>query len=134
MTASSDRQPLAPVSAAGALARLPARVRPLAEGLIGDDAVRLVLRTRTKADVGQWFLRGRVWLVALDEALVLTAAVWGGPRPLAERIEYTRLRESRYNHVTGQLALSPATVAGVRGLSLGPIEGRQVLAEIYRER
>jgi len=110
---------------------MPARSRRLAEGLIGSDAVYLLARTGTTVDVGRWLRRGRVWVAALGEALVLVA---GGPRPLAERIDYDRLGESRYNHVTGQLALAPAALEGAGGLAFPPIEAYQVLAQIYRER
>ncbi|MBL7133811.1 MAG: hypothetical protein ISS78_06915 [Phycisphaerae bacterium] len=125
-------QPLAAPS--GELARMPRRTRALAEGLIDRQDVFLVIRTGTKVDVASWLARGRVWLVALEDSLVVVATGMAGPRPLAERIGYERLRESQYNHVTGQLALSPAKLAGVRGLNLPPIEGCQMLAQIYRER
>jgi hypothetical protein len=130
----------APLAApGGALARMPRRTRAMAEGLIAGQEVFLVVRTGTKVDVGSWIARGRVWLAVLGDSLVVVASGIAGPRPLAERIPFSRLRESRYNHVTGQLALAPATLApaaraGVRGLSLAPIEGCQVLAQIYRER
>lgn len=125
-------QPLTEPSAE--LARMPRRTRTLAEGLIDGQDVFLVVRTGTKVDVGSWLARGRVWLVAMDDSLVVVATGMAGARPLAERIGYDRLGESQYNHVTGQLALSPAKLAGARGLNLPPIEGCQVLAQIYRER
>ena len=74
-----------------------------------------------------------MYLAALPDSLALVASAPGAARPLAERIPFSRLRESRYNHVTGQLALSPAALAGVRGLALAPIEAGQVLAQIYHE-
>ncbi len=113
---------------------MPRRTRTLAKKIIDGQDIFLIVRTGTKVDVGSWLTRGRVWLVALEDSLVLVATGLAGPRPLAERIEYDRLRESQYNHVTGQLVLSPAKLAGTRGLNLPPIQGCQVLAQIYRER
>ncbi len=113
---------------------MPATARGLADKLVDGRDVYAVIRTKTKVDVGSWLARGRVWIVALADSLVFVAVGLGGSRPLAEIIAYDRLGKSRYNHVTGQLALSPAKIAGVRGLRLPPIEGRQVLAQIYQER
>jgi len=124
-----------PLAAPGAdLAPMPRRTRALAEKLIDRQDVFLVARTGTKVDVGSWLAQGRVWLVALEDSLVVVATGMAGARPLAEKIGYDRLRQSQYNHVTGQLALSPAKLSGTRGLHLPPIEGCQMLAQIYRER
>ncbi len=115
------------------LARVPYRVRFLAHQLLAGRDVLLATPTRTRVDVGSWLLRGRVWLFATAEDLVVVAAGLCGPRPRAARIRYDDLRESQYNHVTGQLALAPVEHLPFRGLAIDPVEGLQCLALIYRE-
>ena len=91
------------------------------------------MRTGTKIDVGSWLLRGRVWAFALADSLVFVACGSCGQRAQARRIPYNQLRESQYNHVTGQLALAPVKGLSFRGLRVDPVDGYQVLAQIYRE-
>ena len=99
----------------------------LLESLVGDQAVYYVRRTRTKIDVGAWFRKGRVCLCLLAGEAVIFAR---GKRPFVERISLERLRESRYNHVTGEMDLAPAAGAEVTGLRVTPLEGLQILAQI----
>ena len=42
-------------------------------------------------------------------------------------------RDSQYNHVTAQLALAPVQRLPFRGLNVPPIEGYQLLAQIYHD-
>jgi len=112
---------------------LPRRERFLAQQVIGGEPVFAAVRTGTKVDVGSWLLRGRVWIFALADSLVYVACGGCGLRAHARQIPYNRLRESQYNHVTGQLALAPVEGLPFRGLQVDPIEGYQVLAQIYRE-
>jgi hypothetical protein len=119
--------------AGGVLSRLPYRERFLADQLLAADDIFAVARTGTKVDVGSWLLRGRVWVFALARSLAYVACGPCGSRCHAARLPYARLRDSRYNHVTGELALSPATGLPFRGLRLDPIVACQILAQIYRE-
>ena len=112
---------------------MPGRERLLAQQAIGQEPVFAAARTGTKIDVGSWLLRGRVWVFALADGLVYVACGSCGLRVRARRIAYEQLRESQYNHVTGQLALAPAGDLPFRGLKVDPVEGYQLLAQIYRE-
>ena len=120
-------------TAGGALACMRYRERFLAEQLLEARDVFVVVRTGTKIDVGNWLLKGRVWVFALADALAVIACGPAGPRCRAENIPYTDLRESQYNHVTGQLVLAPVEDLPFRGLKVEPITGYQVLAQIYHE-
>jgi len=111
-------------------ARLSKREQALAEEVLRSEDVFVFVRTRTRVDVGEWFRRGRVHLCALAGHVALFAA---GKRPYVERIPFRSLRESRYNHVTGELVLSPADDVRVRGLKMSPLDGYQVLAQIYHK-
>ncbi len=132
-----------------AFGRLPPRCRALAERLLGEAEVFLLVRTATKVDVGSWFGPSRVCACALADELLLFAADnspltallgWLGRgegtgrlgRFYAERIAMRDLRDSTYNHVTGELLLAPATAARVRKLRMAPLEGYQLLAQIHR--
>lgn len=123
------RTPLAPDEAFDR-ARLGRRARAFAaETLEGDDVFE-ALPTGTPVDVGSWLGRRRLRCFATAEALVLVAH---GPRPWAERVPYRLLRESLYNHVTGELVLAPADGATLTQLRMMPLDACQVLAQIHCE-
>jgi len=104
--------------------------RRLAQGFLAADEVIVAVLTEARVDVGLWRGSGRLWAFALRHDLALVAH---GPRPVAERIPYTLLRQSTYNPVTGELALAPGPHHHVRGLRMPPLEGYQMLAQIYQE-
>ena len=110
-------------------AELGRRERRMLDELLGQEDVFAVLATDTKIDVGKWYRRGRVCVCALADELILFAA---GPRPLAERIALADLHESRYNHVTGEVVLAPRDGSGVDRLKVPPLEGLELLAQIYK--
>lgn len=103
--------------------------RRLLDGLLGDEDVFAVLPTGTKIDVGKWYRRHRVCVCVLADEIILFAP---GPRPLTERIALADLRDSRYNHVTGEVVLAPADGLGVDRLKVPPLEGLEMLAQIYK--
>jgi hypothetical protein len=70
----------------------------------------------------------RALLSVTRDALILLAA---GRQPLAQRVQFMHLYESLYNPVTGELVLGPDREYRVGQVQLPPVEGSQVLAEIY---
>jgi len=122
-----------PARAGGVFSRMGYRERFLAEQLLASEEVFVIARTGTKIDVGSWLLRGRVWVFALSDSLAIVACGPAGLRVRAEKIPYDDLRESQYNHVTGELALAPVKGLPFRGLRIDPITGCQILAQIHRE-
>ena len=94
------------------------RARRFAESVTGQESVFHVRKTDTKVDVGYWLGKRRVWACLLKQELLLLA--WGR-RPYVERIPLAKLRESRYNHLTGQLLLAPIERAAVKALKLPPL-------------
>ncbi len=114
----------------GPRAALSSAERRLAQGLLADDEVLAAVLTEARVDVGLWRGSGRLWAFALRHDLALVAH---GPRPVAERIPYGLLRQSTYNPVTGELALAPGPHHRVRSLRMPPIEGYQMLAQIYAD-
>lgn len=103
--------------------------RRILESLVGDQPVYYAGRTRTKVDVGAWLRKGRVCICLSDGEAVVFA---DGRQPYVARIPLQRLRESKYNHVTGELTLAPDAAAGISGLKVPPLEGLQILAQIHR--
>ena len=120
--------------AEAALRRMGRAPAELARKLLAGREVYAVVRTGTKVDVGSWLARGRIWLIVLEDSLAVVATARGAGRPMAQEVPFPKLRRSRYNHVTGQLAPSPATLPGTKGLAMSPVEGAQVLAQIYHMR
>ena len=87
----------------GSFSRLSPLERWVADGVLGEADVFVLVRTAGTADVGTWLRRGRLWAAALGDELVLFAA---GRKPYSERAGFTELTESVYNQVTGQLVLA----------------------------
>ena len=90
----------------------------------------LLLPSRTRVDVGQWFRRQRAWIACWSGRVAVFAA---GPRPQTEEIPVAELDKSFYNFLTGELALAPAPTAKVRRLKLTPVEANQILEQINRK-
>jgi len=112
------------------IGRLRRGARRLAESLVGEDDVMVLLKSRTRVDVGGWLGRRRVWVAALRDSLALFAP---GRRPCRARIPFAQLRGSTYNPVTGELVLAPAEDAPVRALRVSPLDGYQMLAQISHQ-
>lgn len=119
------RRPLPEDDPAWALLPGPAKLL-LAE--VRGDRPRVAVRTRSGVDVGSWRGKARIWACAFRGELVLLAP---GRRPYTERIPLTELNETIYNHVMGELALSPAAGAATRALRVAPVDGYQLLAQIH---
>lgn len=111
------------------LARLPKSLRACAGPHARSGDALLVVRTRTRVDTGLWRGRARVWAVCLRRSLLLLAS---GRRPYVEELPYAGLRESIYNHVTGELDLAPAEPTAAT-LKVAPADGYRMMAQICAE-
>lgn len=96
---------------------------------VGSDDRDATWRTRTRVDVGMWYRKGRVWACPLAGELLLFAE---GARPWVERIPYTDIRESKYNHVTAEIAFAPSETLTVSTLRLPPLEALALLKHFRR--
>ena len=115
-----------PLNSDQRLARLgPARYRFL-KSLIGDRDVYDVQSTGTKVDVGYWTGKRRIWSCLLDKQLLLFAV---GRRSFVERIAFEDLRDSQYNHVTGEIVLAPIEITNVQTLKVPPLAALEMLAK-----
>ena len=105
--------------------------RRLLDVMLGPDerSVFYLVRTGTCVDVGRWFGGSRVWLVCLDDSVVVFAP---GRFAKTDQTPYARLRGSTYNHVTGELLLVASPKVELDRLLMSPVEGRQVLAQILQ--
>jgi hypothetical protein len=82
------------------------------------------LRTRSRVDVGSWFRKKPVWACILKDSLLLMAT---GKKPYQESIPLCELRESLYNHVTGEIVLAPFEGDKVSGLRMSPLDAARFL-------
>ena len=139
-----------PLAGGEAFAALSAAQRAAAEKLLAGEDVFVVARTRTRTDVGSWLGGSTVVADALAGELLLLAAPRcplafllrllrldrrfpppGEPVAYTQRIPFSGLAGSTYNHVTGQLLLAPAETARVRRLKLPALDAYQLLAQIH---
>lgn len=118
-----------PLDRAERRTRLGRARRRFVEALLGQASIFHVRKTGTKVDVGYWLGKRRVWACLLEQELLLFAR---GRRPYVERIPLAVLRESRYNHVTGELVLAPFETVAVKALKVTPLAALEILAYIYR--
>ena len=102
--------------------------RELQGEICGAESVIMLLKSDTRVDTGGWFQRGEIWVCALPRELALFAA---GRKPFLQKTPYEHLRASIYNHVTGEVALAPAHGLKQHILKVPPLEGYQLLAQIY---
>ena len=84
----------------------------------------------TKVDVGYWLGKRRLWACVAEQELLLFAR---GRRPYIERIPLAELRESLYNHATGELVLAPSKSAAVKALRVPPLPALEILAHMLRQ-
>ena len=116
-----------PLDSATLSARLGGAGGRFLDSLIGRSTVCYLQRSRTKVDVGSWFLKQPLWVCLLEREMLLFAA---GSKPFMERIPLENLHQSQYNHVTGEVVLAPADSARVKGVRMSPLEAVEVLSHI----
>jgi hypothetical protein len=110
--------------------RLTQAQRELLNELRGADFIFMLLKSGSTVDTGGWFGRGEVWVCALARELALFAA---GRKPFLQKTPFTHLNESLYNHVTGELILAPSQGLKLARAAMPPLDGYQMLAQIYRK-
>ncbi|MBM4148751.1 MAG: hypothetical protein FJ224_06880 [Lentisphaerae bacterium] len=102
------------------------------DSLREDRELECLLRTKSRADVGQWcnpwWGGAPLWLAVLENEAIVFAH---GKRPHVERFAVADLGASRYNAVTSELVLAASEVAGLRRLRLLPVEGWRVMRVLY---
>lgn len=112
-------------------AAAPKAVRALLDELRGGEAVRWVVATGSTVDTGGWLRGGRLWAGVTDTALLLAAA---GRRSHGERLALADLRQSLYNHTTGELVLVRGPGRSRQPVRLEPMEASRLLEWIHRGR
>jgi hypothetical protein len=115
----------------------PAAATPLSPSdprLAGDDVgpgdAAFAVTTGTRVDVGRWFRRERVRVRVLEDQVLLLAP---GTRPYVQSVPFGALRESRYNHVTGEVVLAPAEDVKVGTLRMSPLDASRFLALLKQQ-
>ena len=88
----------------------------------------MLLKTGSRVDVGEWLCNGRVWLCATASGVVLVAS---GRVPFVQQIPFERLRESVYNHITGEVVFAPEKTLKLKRVKLAALDGYQLLAQIH---
>lgn len=102
--------------------------RKLLEDVCGNEPVLVLFKSDSFVDTGGWLRRSRVWVGATAKELVLLAF---GRKPFFQKTTFQVLRESLYNHVTGELVLAPAGELTLNSVKVPPLEGCQLLDQIY---
>jgi hypothetical protein len=91
---------------------------------VGDVAPRLCLRSQTCVDAGNWWRSAPLWLLVLDDSLVLLAA---DRRRYVEQIPFSEASESYYCHQTGELVLAPCESVTVKHVAMKASQAIRVL-------
>ncbi len=111
------------------LAMMTPSERKLLEDICLDEPLLLVLKSDSLIDTGGWFRRSRVWVCATTQELGLLAF---GRSSFFQKTPFRALHESLYNHVTGELVLAPALELKLPCVKVPPLDGYQLLAQIYQ--
>ncbi len=88
----------------------------------------MLLRSQTRIDTGHWFRRSQVLAAAQADSLALFA--WGR-NAWVDIVPYRHLKQSLYNHVTGEVVLAPAPGLRLDRFRASPMDGVQLLAQIH---
>jgi hypothetical protein len=106
--------------------------RAMLDSLREDREPGCLLRTRSRADVGQWcnpwWGGARLWLAVFDAEIVIFAA---GRRPHVTRYAIETLGESRYNAVMAELMLI-GNDGETYTLGLPPLDGVRVMNNVSK--
>ena len=109
---------------------MPERERGLLKAAIGDQPVRLALRTESRIDTGRWLGRSRLWLCITEAELVLLT---GSKREHVERAALADCNKSTYCHSSGRLLIAPAEHLRFRSIDLTPTDALLVLRLLKAE-
>ncbi len=102
--------------------------KQLFQNLRGTAKIFMTLCSDTKIDTGSWLKKSHLWLACTENSLLLWAA---GKKSFSIKIPYDLLKESIYNHITGELILFPAPQLKYKNIKVSPQDGFQILAQIY---
>jgi hypothetical protein len=91
---------------------------------LGDVSPRLAIRCRTRMDTGRWWIKDPIWLLALDDRLVLLAA---SRRRYIQQVPFSELAQSYYCHQTGELVLAPYEELTVNQMAMKASEAIHLL-------
>lgn len=100
----------------------------LLKDVCANEQVLLLLKSDSRTDTGSWLRGGRVWVCTTLKEIVLLAS---GRKPFFQKTPFPVLRESLYNHVTGEVVLAPAGDLRLNRFKVPPLDGYQLLAQIY---
>lgn len=99
--------------------------------LAGNDEIFILLKTNSSVDTGNWLRKRRVWIGVTADSLFMFAQ---GRKPMIEKVELNHLQQSLYNHVMGELILSPTRELKIASVRISHEDGYRILAQIYRKK
>jgi hypothetical protein len=91
---------------------------------VGDVSPHLSIRSATRVDAGRWWRPVPLWLLVLDDQLVLLAA---GRRRFVGRIPFSEAGESHYDYQKGELVIAPCEELPVNHIAIKASEAIRVL-------
>ena len=91
---------------------------------VGEVSPRLCIRSATRIDAGHWCRRVPLWLLVLEDELVLLAA---GRRRFVARVPFAEANESHYDHQAGALVIAPCEDLPVNQVAMKTSEAVRVL-------
>jgi len=110
-------------------ARMRESERRLLADALGEANIRVLMKTRTKVDVGQWLRNGRVWACVTESEVILFAA---GRVPFVQRAPLDQLQDSVYNHITGEVIFGSDGERKLKRVILPALDGYQLLAQAVK--
>lgn len=91
---------------------------------VGEVTPRLCIRSATRIDAGNWWRNVPLWLLVLDDELVLLAA---GRRRFVGRIPFVDAGKSHFDHQAGALVIAPCKEWPLNHLEMKPSDAIRVL-------
>lgn len=114
----------APAAPEAVLPILTPSQRALFERGARGQAVRAMVLSKARIDVGLWLRWRRIWVAGFDDRLLVFAE---GPRPYIQSALYSELSTTFYSHASGELVCVPADDLVVRSFGMSPAEAWRFL-------
>lgn len=110
---------------------VPRRFCAAFEEVLGAEPVYYGVKSKTWVDVGSWWSKAPIWVVASTRLYLLSCGLfWLTPRPFVVKIEYKDVIHSIYAHERGNVILKMTD--SLYSLRVDPIAGYQILAQIQK--
>lgn len=98
--------------------------RGVLEDEVGAVEPQICIRSRIGVDAGRWWLSTPLWLLVLEDELVVLAAA---RRRYICRVSFADAQQTHYCHQTGELVIAPSEEMELNRIAMKPSDAIRVM-------